>query len=161
MSWRRRTGAQRSAAAPASSAGRVKPRKAARNVSRSEAGRFANSTRRAILARLAQGAANVNELAEPFDLTLPAISKHLRGQDGRNEADRSDIANFTASDQVLEQLSESALAEIRQIRAALQRIEDGTFGNCVACGEAIAPKRLEALPWTQCCVACASEGKCT
>lgn len=39
---------------------------------------LANSTRRAILARLAVGEANVNELAEPFDLTLPAISKHLK-----------------------------------------------------------------------------------
>jgi len=39
---------------------------------------LANSTRRAILARLAQGESNVGELAEPFDLTLPAISKHLK-----------------------------------------------------------------------------------
>ena len=39
---------------------------------------LANSTRRAILARLAEGAATVNELAEPFDLTLPAISKHIK-----------------------------------------------------------------------------------
>lgn len=38
---------------------------------------LANSTRRAILARLAHGEANVNELAEPFDMSLPAISKHL------------------------------------------------------------------------------------
>jgi DNA-binding transcriptional ArsR family regulator len=39
---------------------------------------LANSTRRAILARLADGAATVNELAEPFELTLPAISKHIK-----------------------------------------------------------------------------------
>ena len=39
---------------------------------------LANSTRRAILARLAQGEATVNELAEPFDITLPAISKHIK-----------------------------------------------------------------------------------
>ena len=39
---------------------------------------LANPTRRAILARLADGEANVNELAEPFDLTLPAISKHIK-----------------------------------------------------------------------------------
>ena len=39
---------------------------------------LANSTRRAILARLAEGEANVNELAEPFDLSLPAISKHIK-----------------------------------------------------------------------------------
>src|SRR6266568_2774359 len=39
---------------------------------------LANSTRRAILARLAEGAATVNELAEPFEMTLPAISKHIK-----------------------------------------------------------------------------------
>jgi DNA-binding transcriptional ArsR family regulator len=39
---------------------------------------LASSTRRAILAQLADGAATVNELAEPFDLTLPAISKHIK-----------------------------------------------------------------------------------
>lgn len=39
---------------------------------------LANSTRRAILARLADGEATVNELAEPFDMSLPAISKHIK-----------------------------------------------------------------------------------
>ena len=39
---------------------------------------LANPTRRAILARLAEGAATVNELAAPFELTLPAISKHIK-----------------------------------------------------------------------------------
>ena len=39
---------------------------------------LANTTRRAILARLARGEATVNELAEPFDVSLPAISKHIR-----------------------------------------------------------------------------------
>jgi DNA-binding transcriptional ArsR family regulator len=39
---------------------------------------LANSTRRAMLARLAEGEATVLELAEPFDMTLPAISKHIK-----------------------------------------------------------------------------------
>jgi len=39
---------------------------------------LANPTRRAILAQLADGAASVNELAEPFAMTLPAISKHIK-----------------------------------------------------------------------------------
>ncbi len=39
---------------------------------------LANPTRRAILARLAEGEANVNELAEPFDMTLPAVSRHIK-----------------------------------------------------------------------------------
>jgi DNA-binding transcriptional ArsR family regulator len=38
---------------------------------------LADPTRRAILARLAQGEASVGELARPFDMSLPAISKHL------------------------------------------------------------------------------------
>jgi DNA-binding transcriptional ArsR family regulator len=41
-------------------------------------GALADPTRRAILARLAQGEARVTELAEPFRISLPAISKHLR-----------------------------------------------------------------------------------
>ena len=39
---------------------------------------LADPTRRAILARLAEGEATVNELAEPFSISLPAISRHLK-----------------------------------------------------------------------------------
>lgn len=39
---------------------------------------LANGTRRAILARLAEGEATVNELAKPFDLSLPAVSRHIK-----------------------------------------------------------------------------------
>lgn len=39
---------------------------------------LADPTRRAILARLATGGATVTELAEPFDMSLPAVSKHLK-----------------------------------------------------------------------------------
>ena len=39
---------------------------------------LADPTRRAILARLAEGEATVNQLAEPFAMTLPAVSKHLK-----------------------------------------------------------------------------------
>ena len=41
-------------------------------------GALADPTRRSILARLAEGEATVNELAEPFAMTLPAVSKHLK-----------------------------------------------------------------------------------
>ncbi len=39
---------------------------------------LANPTRRAILARLAEGEASVSELAAPFDMSLPAVSRHIR-----------------------------------------------------------------------------------
>ena len=41
-------------------------------------GALADPTRRAILARLADGPATVNDIAEPFAMTLPAVSKHLK-----------------------------------------------------------------------------------
>ena len=43
---------------------------------------LADPTRRAIVARLAGGSATVNELAEPFDISLPAISRHLKVLEG-------------------------------------------------------------------------------
>ncbi len=43
---------------------------------------------------------------------------------------------------------------LRNVRAALRRIEDGTFGTCVHCEEEISPKRLVAVPWTPFCLRC-------
>ena len=45
-------------------------------------GALADPTRRAILARLAKGEASVTELAEPFEMSLPAVSKHLKVLEG-------------------------------------------------------------------------------
>lgn len=55
---------------------------------------LANSTRRAILARLARGEANVNQLAEPFDLTLPAVSKHIKVLERAGLVERSQRAQY-------------------------------------------------------------------
>ena len=57
--------------------------------------------------------------------------------------------------EVLEALGLSDQAELRRIDAALARIEDGSYGVCVNCGEDIAPARLEAVPDTPLCVNCA------
>ncbi|MEX2202147.1 MAG: metalloregulator ArsR/SmtB family transcription factor [Dongiaceae bacterium] len=43
---------------------------------------LADPTRRAILARLAEGEATVNEIAEPFEISLPAVSRHLKVLEG-------------------------------------------------------------------------------
>ena len=47
-----------------------------------------------------------------------------------------------------------ASKSLRAIEAALARIKDGTFGECLHCEVAIAPKRLQALPWAAYCVPC-------
>jgi DnaK suppressor protein len=47
-------------------------------------------------------------------------------------------------------VNEQAL--LSEVQAALKRIEDGTYGRCVVCGEPIPEKRLEAIPWASRCV---------
>jgi DnaK suppressor protein len=41
---------------------------------------------------------------------------------------------------------------LTEVRDALQRIEDGTYGKCINCGREIEPARLEAVPWTPYCL---------
>jgi DnaK suppressor protein len=43
---------------------------------------------------------------------------------------------------------------LRNVRGALRRLNDGTFGTCVHCEEEISPKRLAAVPWTAYCIQC-------
>ena len=43
-------------------------------------------------------------------------------------------------------------ALLTEVEAALKRIEDGTYGKCITCGDAIPEKRLEAIPWASRCV---------
>ena len=43
---------------------------------------------------------------------------------------------------------------LRNVRAALARVSDGTYGICMHCEEEIKPKRLEAVPWAAYCIRC-------
>ena len=43
---------------------------------------------------------------------------------------------------------------LRNVRSALRRIDDGSFGICAHCEEEISPKRLNAVPWTALCIQC-------
>lgn len=53
-----------------------------------------------------------------------------------------------------QQLREREEQHLTHIEAAIKRIDAGTFGRCQNCGKAIAPERLEALPWAQDCIEC-------
>jgi DNA-binding transcriptional ArsR family regulator len=95
---------------------------------------LADSTRRAILARLAHGEATVNELAEPFAMSLPAVSKHLkvleraglisRGRNGqfrpcRLEAEQLDVATdwIEHNRQVWSERFDKLSAHLRDLQA--------------------------------------------
>jgi DnaK suppressor protein len=43
---------------------------------------------------------------------------------------------------------------LRNVRAALRRMADGSYGVCMHCDEEIKPKRLQAVPWTMYCIRC-------
>ena len=55
-------------------------------------------------------------------------------------------------------LRDRARAELARVDAALQRLDEGTYGTCASCGNPIAAERLEAIPWAPLCIDCARKG---
>ena len=96
---------------------------------------LADPTRRAILARLSQGEATVNELAEPFEISLPAISRHLkvlesaglisRGRDAQWRPCRLEAAPLRAVDDWLERYRRFWAGSFDQMGAYLERLQKG------------------------------------
>ena len=79
--------------------------------------------------------------------------------DGRTADDDSaqDIADRAASSYNKEFLFHQSNTErqtLQMVESALSRIREGSFGECVSCGNEINPKRLEAVPWTRHCIEC-------
>ena len=71
------------------------------------------------------------------------------------DSDWSDNAIESENDEVLEEVGELAVEEIQEIKLALKKIADGTYGICVSCGDRIAAKRLEELKHATKCMKCA------
>ena len=84
---------------------------------------LADPTRRAILARLAEGEATVNELAEPFDVSLPAISRHLKVLERAGLIERGRAAQSRPSRLRAEPLDEAAEWMEDRKRTWQQRID--------------------------------------
>jgi RNA polymerase-binding protein DksA len=72
--------------------------------------------------------------------------------DGGTDNHLGDTAGAVFDRELDEGLEESARDTLAEIDAALQRIEDGTYGICENCGKPIAPERLMAIPWTRLCI---------
>lgn len=81
------------------------------------------------------------------------------------ELDRASIGRLSRMDSMQMQAMAQAAErrrqhEIARINAALKRIDQGEFGFCVACGEAIDPKRLDTDPSVASCICCAAASGC-
>ena len=90
------------------------------------------------------------------DLTarLTAIEAEL---DSHNDPDWEELAVEREGDEVLEATGVSGQQEMRMIEAALARIDAGDYGFCTKCGAEIGEARLDAVPFTPFCLACASD----
>lgn len=80
-------------------------------------------------------------------------------EDGRiaDQDSAQDIADRAASSYTKEFLfsqSNNDRQLLQMVESALLRIREGSFGECINCGNEINPKRLEAVPWTRFCIAC-------
>jgi DNA-binding transcriptional ArsR family regulator len=94
---------------------------------------LADPTRRAILARLAEGEASVGELAAPFAMSQPAISKHLkvleraglvsRGKDAQRRPVRAEPAPLAAATAWIERYREILDARYARLDALLERLK--------------------------------------
>lgn len=69
--------------------------------------------------------------------------------------DEVDAALETAAGEASSQLAELESRELVAIENALARMKDGTYGRCDSCEKAIAPPRLNALPYATLCIQCA------
>lgn len=83
------------------------------------------------------------------------VSDRLRRTSGALPDDWEERAGALGDEEVLEGLDHEARSEIEAIQAALKRLENGTYGVCPECGEAIAEARLKALPIAVLCIDCA------
>jgi len=85
---------------------------------------------------------------------LDTVERDRRRGTNTLDPDWEEQATVRQNDEVLDELAEEERLQARAIRAALQRIEDGSYGRCATCGEAIDPRRLAALPYATQCIAC-------
>lgn len=75
-----------------------------------------------------------------------------------SDAGFSDRSHSTEERSRLIALVESHRSNLRDVEAALARMDAGAYGVCVRCGNPIAPERLEALPWAALCIDCKQKG---
>jgi DnaK suppressor protein len=103
----------------------------------------------------------VRELKEKLEVQREDLSHFLsraeeetRSLDADAAQDAADRCVIGMSKESLFERSSQRRALLRLIEAALRRIAEGSFGECVGCGSEIESRRLQAVPWTQFCLPC-------
>ncbi|MBI4241605.1 MAG: TraR/DksA family transcriptional regulator [Candidatus Rokubacteria bacterium] len=77
-----------------------------------------------------------------------------KGHEDDSIKDLGDQASTSYTREFLFELGNGDRRLLKEVTTALQKIEEGSFGTCERCGEPIAEKRLEALPFARYCIGC-------
>ena len=98
-----------------------------------------------------------SKLEETVERKEAELVRALGRRDGitiEKSADQMDEIQYaTERDLAIRNVDRDSVL-LRQVRVALSRIHDGSFGTCIECESAISPKRLAAVPWAQRCIHC-------
>lgn len=104
---------------------------------------------------------NISSVKDRLIARKSELSARLRrietDLDSPRSSDDDDRAIEREDEEVLEELGEAGLFELRAIDAALDRIEHDRYGICTKCGNPIAPERLDIVPQAPLCMACVQE----
>lgn len=90
---------------------------------------------------------------------IAAVRKQREDDGTREVFDRKDEADARAQTAVADAEVERDMAELREVRLALQRIGDGSYGVCTCCGADIGTERLMAEPQAVRCIACQDQSE--
>lgn len=102
----------------------------------------------------ASGKSGVQEILERKQAELMG---GLRNRDGiaiEKSADQMDEIQYASERELALRSVDRDSTLLRQVKAALRRIQDGSFGTCVDCESDISPRRLSAVPWATRCIQC-------
>jgi DnaK suppressor protein len=98
-------------------------------------------------------------MLEELNLRLARITDNVRHSDVPLEKDFAEQATQNENDEVMDYLGNAARTEIEMIKQAIARIDNGQYGICQVCDEPISKERLEAVPYSNMCIKCASKAE--
>ena len=98
--------------------------------------------------------AGIQEILERKEAELVHVLRRRDGITIEKSADQMDEIQYASERDLAIRNVDRESALLRQVKAALRRIHDGSFGTCMDCESAISPKRLAAVPWAPRCIQC-------
>ena len=94
----------------------------------------------------------LNSLAYEYNVRAAGIERDLSREHAQSFSEQ---ATERQNDMVLQGLLADARVSIKEVQQALERLDNGTYGECEKCGEPINTARLDALPAAPLCINCA------